>query len=140
MPKNKKPRGGRAAANFEPRYGAKKTSFHDRHRPTGGRDTARDERPAREDRDSRVTGGYDRRPGSRSPGHRGYRPEETESGAPKRRWSSQERAGRDEARGIRNRAESGRREAPHRRDDRAGAGRFDDRSERPRYNDRAGAG
>lgn len=140
MPKNKKPRGGRAAANFEPRYGAKKTSFHDRHRPTGGRDTARDERPAREDRDSRATGGYDRRPGSRSPGHRGYRPEETESGAPKRRWSSQERAGRDEARSIRNRAESGRREAPHRRDDRAGAGRFDDRSERPRYNDRAGAG
>ncbi|WP_259614086.1 DEAD/DEAH box helicase [Microbacterium paraoxydans] len=138
MPKNKKPRGGRAAANFEPRYGAKKTSFHDRHRPSGGRDAARDERPARDDREGRATSGYDRRPGSRSPGHRGYRPDEAESGAPKRRWSSQERAGRDEARSIRNRAESGRREAPHRRDDRTTGGRFEDRSERPRYGDRAG--
>ncbi len=31
VPKNHKPKGGRPAANFEPRY-AKKTSFHDRHR------------------------------------------------------------------------------------------------------------
>ncbi|MBN6190995.1 DEAD/DEAH box helicase [Aneurinibacillus sp. BA2021] len=142
MPKNKKPKGGRAAANFEPRYGAKKTSFHERHRGAPARDGARDERGTRADAgDRRSTAGYDRRPGSRSPNHRGYRPEETESGAPKRRWTSQERAGRDEARGIRNRAESGRREAPHRRDDRGGqrptgpgtyrddrgAGRFDDR-------------
>ncbi|MPS76216.1 MAG: ATP-dependent helicase, partial [Microbacterium sp.] len=121
MPKNKKPKGGRAAANFEPRYGAKKTSFHERHRGAPARDGARDERGTRADTgDRRSTAGYDRRPGSRSPNHRGYRPEETESGAPKRRWTSQERAGRDEARGIRNRAESGRREAPHRRDDRGG--------------------
>uniref|UniRef100_UPI0028D872BF DEAD/DEAH box helicase n=1 Tax=uncultured Microbacterium sp. TaxID=191216 RepID=UPI0028D872BF len=83
--------------------------------------------------------GFDRRPGSRSAGHRGYRPAE-EGGAPKQRWSSQERAGRDEARGIRNRAESGRREAPHNRDDRPrydrpSAGfdraRRDDRGQRP---------
>ncbi|MBS0022945.1 DEAD/DEAH box helicase [Microbacterium paraoxydans] len=143
MPKNKKPRGGRAAANFEPRYGAKKTSFHERHRTAPARDGARDERSTRADAgDRRSTAGYDRRPGSRSPGHRGYRPEEAESGAPKRRWTSQERAGRDEARGIRNRAESGRREAPHHRDDRGaqrptGPGTY--RDDRPRRDDR-GAG
>lgn len=133
MPKNKKPRGGRPAANFEPRYGANKTSFHDRN--SGGRDGARDTRDSRDARGGRAdagerrtpAAGFDRRPGSRSANHRGYRPAE-EGGAPKQRWSSQERAGRDEARGIRNRAESGRREAPHNRDD------------RPRYNDRSSAG
>ncbi|WP_144876409.1 DEAD/DEAH box helicase [Microbacterium sp. 1.5R] len=142
MPKNKKPRGGRPAANFEPRYGAKKTSFHDRH--AGGRDGARDTRDGRDTRDARggrtdagerrpAAAGYDRRPGSRSPGHRGYRAAE-EGGAPKQRWGAQERAGRDEARSIRNRAESGRREAPLRRDENP---RFGERSERPRYgNDR----
>ncbi|WP_067196675.1 DEAD/DEAH box helicase [Microbacterium sp. XT11] len=150
MPKNKKPRGGRPAANFEPRYGAKKTSFHDRHHGAGARpsrDGGRDERGGRTDAADRRTAsaGYDRRPGSRSPGHRGYRPEpesgapkrrwtEPESGAPKRRWTEQERAGRGEARNIRNRAESGRREAPHRRDDQ---GRAD---ERPRYGERPAAG
>ncbi|MFB4349405.1 DEAD/DEAH box helicase [Microbacterium sp. CR_7] len=146
MPKNKKPRGGRPAANFEPRYGAKKTSFHDRH--AGGRDGARDTRDgARDTRGGRAdagerrpaAAGFDRRPGSRSPGHRGYRAAD-EGGAPKQRWSAQERAGRDEARSIRNRAESGRREAPHRRDDRerprSDERRFDDR---PRFDDRAGA-
>ncbi|WP_407361369.1 DEAD/DEAH box helicase [Microbacterium sp. LBN7] len=153
MPKNKKPRGGRPSANFEPRYGAKKTSFHDRH--AGGRDAARDgarpERGGRADAGERRTapaaGGYDRRPGSRSAGHRGYRPAEAESGAPKQRWNAQERAGRDEARSIRNRAESGRREAPHHRsddrrptgpgtyrDDRGGQ-RFD-RDDRARRDDR----
>ena len=142
MPKNHKPKGGRPAANFEPRY-AKKTSFHDRHnqgRPSrdgesgrGGYD--RDARPARDDR--RV----DSRPGSRSPNHRGYRPEPAAGErAPKQRWSAQERAGRDESRAIRNRAESGRIDAPHRRDDRP---RFDRderprRDDRPRYDDRAG--
>ncbi|WP_164234221.1 DEAD/DEAH box helicase [Microbacterium hydrocarbonoxydans] len=133
MPKNKKPRGGRPSANFEPRYGAKKTSFHDRHRPAGARDGARDERGGRADAGERrpATAGYDRRPGSRSPGHRGYRAAEAESGAPKQRWSAQERAGRDEARSIRNRAESGRREAPHHRDERGGQ-RFE-RAERPRF-------
>lgn len=140
MPKNKKPRGGRPAANFEPRYGAKKTSFHDRH--AGAREGARPERggfraDAGERRSAPAAGGYDRRPGSRSAGHRGYRPAEAETGAPKQRWSAQERAGRDEARSIRNRAESGRREAPHHRDERP---RFDERSERPRYNDRPTAG
>jgi len=158
MPKNKKPRGGRPSANFEPRYGAKKTSFHDRHHGAGsrdgGRDGGRDERGGRADAAERRTAsaGYDRRPGSRSPGHRGYRAE-TEGAEPKQRWTAQERAGRDEARSIRNRAESGRREAPHHReegrpqgrtfdrggqrferDDRAGGRRFDDR---PRRDDRS---
>ncbi|MFK3676871.1 DEAD/DEAH box helicase [Microbacterium sp. NPDC090218] len=141
MPKNKKPRGGRPSANFEPRYGAKKTSFHDRHHAAPARDGARDERGGRADagdrRSAPAAGGYDRRPGSRSAGHRGYRPAEAESGAPKQRWGASERAGRDEARGIRNRAESGRRETPHHRDERP---RFDERSERPRYNDRPSSG
>jgi superfamily II DNA/RNA helicase len=136
VPKNKKPQGGRAARNFEPRYGAKKTSFHDRHHGAPARDGARDERGGRADagdrRSAPAAGGYDRRPGSRSAGHRGYRPAEAETGAPKQRWSASERAGRDEARSIRNRAESGRREAPHNRDERP---RYD-RDERPRYNDR----
>lgn len=126
MPKSKKPQGGRPARNFEPRYGANKTSFHDRHHGAPSRDGARDERGGRAD------AGYDRRPGSRSASHRGYRPAEAETGAPKQRWNAQERAGRDEARGIRNRAESGRREAPHHRSD--------DRTERPRYNDRPSTG
>ena len=141
MPKNKKPQGGRAARNFEPRYGANKTSFHDRHHGAGARDGGRDERAGRSDagdrRSAPAAGGYDRRPGSRSAGHRGYRPAEAESGAPKQRWGAQERAGRDEARSIRNRAESGRRETPHRRDERS---RFEGGSERPRYNDRPSAG
>lgn len=151
MPKNKKPRGGRPAANFEPRYGAKKTSFHDRHTGGAARDGARPERGGRADagerRSAPAAGGYDRRPGSRSAGHRGYRPAEAETGAPKQRWNAQERAGRDEARGIRNRAESGRREAPHHRGDERrptgpgtyrderGGQRFD-RDERPRRDDR----
>ncbi|MFT4158233.1 MAG: DEAD/DEAH box helicase, partial [Microbacterium sp.] len=66
----------------------------------GGRADAADRRTA--------SAGYDRRPGSRSPGHRGYRPAEADGAAPKQRWTAQERAGRDEARSIRNRAESGR--------------------------------
>ncbi|SDO39634.1 Superfamily II DNA and RNA helicase [Microbacterium sp. ru370.1] len=98
MPKNKKPAGGRAAKNFEPRYGAK-TSFQDRKRRPGA------EGPAK--------------PGSKSPNHRGYRPE-TEAAPDKRRWSASDRAGRDEARGIRQSA----------RDDRSP--RSFDRDERPR--------
>src|SRR5690349_11583832 len=82
MPKNKKPAGGRAAKNFEPRYGAK-TSFQDRKRRPGESSAGKT--------------------GSRSEGHRGYRAEQTDA-APKRRWSAQERAGRDEARGIRSQA------------------------------------
>ncbi|MET0859642.1 MAG: DEAD/DEAH box helicase [Microbacterium sp.] len=46
------------------------------------------------------------KPGSKSPGHRGYRPtEETTTGAPKTRWTATQRAGRDEARGIRSHSE-----------------------------------
>ncbi|WP_367640404.1 DEAD/DEAH box helicase [Microbacterium sp. SYP-A9085] len=74
-PKSKKPAGGRPARNFDPRYAAK---------------TKR--RPG----DSSAG-----KPGSRSPHHRGYRPDETEAPARKSRWSAQERAGRDEARAIR---------------------------------------
>ncbi|MFF0911954.1 DEAD/DEAH box helicase [Microbacterium enclense] len=105
MPKNKKPAGGRAAKNFEPRYGAK-TSFQDRKRRPGG------EAPEK--------------PGSKSPNHRGYRPE-AESAPDKRRWNASDRAGRDEARSIRTSA----------RDDRFGrsdrdatAGRRDERPAR----------
>jgi len=81
MPKSKKPAGGRPAKNFEPRYGEKKTPFHDRTRTGSGQ-----------------------KPGSKSPSHRGYRPAEEGSaatGAPKTRWTATQRAGRDEARGIR---------------------------------------
>ena len=142
MPKNGKPKGGRPSRNFEPRY-AKKTAFHDRH--AGGRPARDDDRrtDAGERRPFSSDARADRRPGSISPKHRGYRAAETDA-APKRRWSDAERAGRDEARSIRNRAESGRREAPHHRndrDDRGGRGfdrgerRFD---ERPRRDDRAG--
>ena len=138
MPKNRKPKGGRPSRNFEPRY-AKKTPFHDRHgyRP-GGDPSARsrhadpaEPREARERREGRGASA-DRRPGSRSPGHRGYRPADADAPAPKRRWTAQERAGRDEARAIRNRAESGRPDAPRRRTDR-------DRDEqaRPFRDDRA---
>ncbi|MFD5224330.1 DEAD/DEAH box helicase [Microbacterium sp. NPDC058342] len=163
MPKNGKPKGGRPSRNFEPRY-AKKTSFHDRH--AGGRPSRDDDRrtDAGERRayssDARTA---DRRPGSISPKHRGYRPAEGGAAGQKRRWTDSERAGRDEARAIRNRAESGRRESPHhrgerderpRRDDRPGGFRRDDRGgfarddrgsrgyerrdDRPRRDDRAG--
>lgn len=93
MPKSKKPAGGRPAKNFEPRYGEKKTSFHDRAR-TGAQ-----------------------KPGSKSPNHRGYRPVEeaapsgsgaSKSGGPKTRWTATQRAGRDEARGIRTHAQGDR--------------------------------
>jgi superfamily II DNA/RNA helicase len=91
MPKNKKPAGGRAAKNFEPRYGAK-PAFQDRRRRTD------DDRGAA-------------KPGSKSPNHRGYRPAEATEASPKRRWTAQERAGRDEARGIRASASGSRTQA-----------------------------
>ena len=83
MPKSKKPAGGRQAKNFEPRFGEKKTSFHDRTRAGAGQ-----------------------KPGSKSPNHRGYRAAEegAATGAPKTRWTATQRAGRDEARGIRTHA------------------------------------
>jgi superfamily II DNA/RNA helicase len=77
MPKNKKPAGGRPAKNFDPSY-AKGGS-------KGG--------PAR---------AGSSKPGSRSEGHRGYRPEPTD--APRKvRWSADERvaAGRTPHRGDR---------------------------------------
>ncbi|KZE89566.1 DEAD/DEAH box helicase [Microbacterium sp. TNHR37B] len=104
MPKNKKPAGGRAQ-NFEPRYG-KKTSFQDAKRRPG--------------QSSAGTAG------SKSPSHRGYRAADAEAPARKSRWSAQERAGRDEARGIRTHARG---ERPAHRDDRP-ARSFDDRPRR----------
>ncbi|WP_243232081.1 DEAD/DEAH box helicase [Microbacterium sp. CIAB417] len=109
MPKNKKPAGGRPAKNFEPRYGAK-TSFQDRKR-----------RPGESSAGSA---------GSKSPGHRGYR-EETAESAPKRRWTSAERAGRDEARGIREgRPARSFDDRPARREGDRPARSFDDRPRR----------
>ena len=91
MPKSKKPAGGRP--NYEPRYGEKKTSFQDRkHRPADG--ASRGAAPAKA--------------GSRSAGHRGHRPAEQDAAASKGRWTAQERAGRDEARGIRTHAQGDR--------------------------------
>ncbi|WP_294943104.1 DEAD/DEAH box helicase [uncultured Microbacterium sp.] len=126
MPKSKKPAGGRAQ-NFEPRYGAK-TSYQDAKRRPGQSSAGK--------------------PGSKSPSHRGYRPAEAAASgaAPKQRWSAQERAGRDEARGIRSRANGDR----PRRDDRP-ARSFDDRprrddrparsfDDRPRRDERGGYG
>ncbi len=92
MPKNKKPAGGRPARNFEPRRGAK-TSYIDRQRGRGGRPGSS------EGSDASPQRGGAHGQGSRSPKHRGYRPEAEE--APKKRWTAQEKAGRDEARGIR---------------------------------------
>ncbi|MFG6503499.1 DEAD/DEAH box helicase [Microbacterium sp. P05] len=84
MPKNKKPAGGRPAKNFEPRYGDK-PAYQDRKR-----------RP-----DEAGSSWSASKPGSKSPSHRGHRPAEATDAAPKRRWTAQERAGRDASRGIR---------------------------------------
>ncbi|WP_295829261.1 DEAD/DEAH box helicase [uncultured Microbacterium sp.] len=108
MPKNKKPAGGRAAKNFEPRYGAK-TSFQDRKRRPGA------EGPAK--------------PGSKSPNHRGYRPE-AEAAPDKGRWNAADRAGRAEARSIRSSARDDRPARSFDRNDRPA--RSFDRDERPR--------
>ena len=116
MPKSKKPAGGRPAKNFEPRYGAK-TSFQDRKRRPGESSAGQT--------------------GSKSPSHRGYRAEETDT-APKRRWTAQEKAGREAAHGIRTHAGSDR--SRNDRNDRP-ARSYDDRPARsydnrpPRSND-----
>ena len=81
MPKNKKPAGGRAQ-NFEPRYGAKKTSYHDR--------SVGETKRTRPGQASAGTAG------SKSPKHRGYRPADEQAPEKKQRWTAQERAGRDE--------------------------------------------
>jgi superfamily II DNA/RNA helicase len=110
MPKSKKPAGGRPAKNFEPRYGAK-TSYQDRkHRPA---DAAA-------------------RPGSKSPNHRGYRPPADETPDAKRRWTAQEKAGREQARTIRS---HGRDDRPARSYDDRPARSYDDRPRRS-YDDR----
>ncbi|PKI91245.1 RNA helicase [Actinomycetales bacterium SN12] len=144
MPKNGKPKGGRPARNFEPRYAKSGPSFHERH--SGGRPSRDGDRrtDAGEHRSFSSDARADRRPGSVSPKHRGYRPADAEGSAPKGRWSDTQRAGRDEARSIRNRAESGRREAPHHRgerDDRRDGRGFDrndrfGRDARPARDDR----
>ncbi|MBW9109760.1 DEAD/DEAH box helicase [Microbacterium ureisolvens] len=108
MPKNKKPGGGRAAKNFDPRYNPK-------YRAAG---EARDGQDAKR-RPGESSAG---KPGSRSAGHRGHRPQSTDAAAPKRRWTEQERAGRDEARAIRT----------HSRDDRGRPGRERDDRRDPR--------
>jgi len=116
MPKNKKPKGGRPAANFDPSY-AKGGKSGRKHGAAG------------------AQGRTSQKAGSRSPGHRGYRPEEE---APaKQRWTRDERVA------------SGR--TPHRADregragtsagrgaERSGASRDhrDDRAPRREYGDR----
>ena len=111
MPKNKKPAGGRPAKNFDPSYA--------RGGSKGG--------PARSGSS---------KPGSRSAGHRGYRPEEAE--APRKaRWSSDERvaSGRSPHRAVReSRDDRAPREA--RNEGERGARRFDRDDRAPRSYDR----
>ncbi|WP_082590514.1 DEAD/DEAH box helicase [Agromyces sp. Soil535] len=112
MPKNKKPAaGGRPAKNFDPSY-AKGGS-------KGG--------PARSGSS---------KPGSRSAGHRGYRPEEADASR-KARWSSEERvaSGRSPHRAVR---ESRDDRAPResRSEGERGARRFDRDDRAPRSYDR----
>jgi superfamily II DNA/RNA helicase len=116
MPKNKKPAGGRPAKNFEPRRG-EKTPYQDRKRQ-GAPTEARSQKP-----------------GSRSAGHRGFRGTTEETGAPKARWTSAQRAGREEARGIRTHARDERparsfEERPARTYGERPARSFDDRPKR----------
>ena len=104
MPKNKRPAGGRPAKNFDPRRG-EKTPYQDRKRQGAG------------------TEAHSQKPGSRSAGHRGFRAPTSseESGAPKARWTSAQRAGREEARGVRTHAHGGR--PPRSLDERPAHGR-----------------
>ncbi|WP_203581007.1 DEAD/DEAH box helicase [Microbacterium hibisci] len=145
MPKNKKPGGGRAAKNFDPRYNPKYRSASE------GRESADGKRRPGESSTGKV--------GSRSPGHRGYRADaeggpgaaagrpgshgagrsgDAGGGAGKRRWTEQERAGRDEARAIRThardtRGRAGGSAAGERRDEHFQGGRVDSA---PRRDDR----
>ncbi|WP_074401090.1 DEAD/DEAH box helicase [Agromyces aureus] len=129
MPKNKKPAGGRPAKNFDPSYAS------------GGKG-----RPAR-------AGGT--KPGSRSAGHRGHRPEEVDAPRAKDRWSRDERvstgrtphradrdaggrAPREDDRGARRSDRDDRAPRSYDRNDRP-ARSFDrnDRNDRPARDDRA---
>ncbi|MGU3643338.1 DEAD/DEAH box helicase [Microbacterium sp. C23T] len=109
MPKNNKPGGGRAAKNFDPRYNPKYRAASE------GRDAQDGKR-----RPGESSSG---KPGSRSAGHRGHRTESTDATPPKRRWTEQERAGRDEARTIRTHSRDDRGRPGRDRDDRRDSGR-----------------
>ncbi|MBX9472271.1 DEAD/DEAH box helicase [Microcella sp.] len=75
-------------------------------------------------------------PGSRSPKHRGYRPEDADAPAKKARWSRDERVDRGHA-PERARPESASRDERAPRDDRYGRPQRDDRAGRPQRDDRA---
>ena len=109
MPKNKKPGGGRAAKNFDPRYNPKYRAASE------GRDAQDGKRRPGESSAGKA--------GSRSVGHRGHRTESTDAAAPKRRWTEQERAGRDESRAIRTHSRDDRGRPGRDRDDRRDPGR-----------------
>ncbi|WP_082462398.1 DEAD/DEAH box helicase [Agromyces sp. Leaf222] len=113
MPKSKKPAGGRPAKNFDPSYAS------------GGKG-----RPAR-------AGGT--KPGSRSAGHRGYRPEEADAPRAKDRWSRDERVatGRSPHRADRDGRDAGDARAPRSFDRNDRPARSNDRDDRaPRSYDR----
>ncbi len=127
MPKSKKPAGGRPAKNFEPRYGEKKTARFLSERSESKGDRARS----------------GQKPGSKSPSHRGYRAaDEAASAAPKTRWTATQRAGRDEARGIRTHSQGDRParsygdDRPARSNDDRRARSYDDRPQRDYGSDR----
>ena len=121
MPKNKKPAGGRPARNFDPSYakGGRKGGPAARHGSTSSK------------------------PGSRSAGHRGYRPEEAEAPR-KERWSRDERVatGRSPHRAVREgRDERAPRESRDvRNDGERGQRRFDRDERSPRSYDRGDRG
>ncbi|MGN6206349.1 DEAD/DEAH box helicase [Humibacter sp.] len=113
MPKNKKPAG---RPNFDPSYGAKKSGGH---KPFGAKPGSK--------------------PGSRSAGHRGYRPDETDA-PKKRRWTADERAARGHAaERPRGASDASRSRDEHSRDTYSRADRGDTtyrRDERPARQDR----
>lgn len=87
----------------------------------------------------RTAGGAARAsaPGSRSPKHRGHRPEDAESPAKKARWSRDERVDRGHA-PERARPETSSRDERAPRDDRYPRAQRDDRAPRAQRDDRAG--
>ncbi|HXH35867.1 MAG TPA: DEAD/DEAH box helicase [Plantibacter sp.] len=119
MPKNNKPAGGRLAKSFDP-----KSKYGENKRPFGSRPGAKS--------------------GSKSEGHRGYRPDD--GAAPqKSRWNADERAERaarfeSAERGDRGPRSNDRNERPAynrgERNDRPAYNRGGDRNERPSYGDR----
>src|SRR5690606_15905963 len=127
MPKNSRPKGGRPSRNFDPRYAGKKQNrFAPKPDARGAGGRGRDADEASGSRTEWAPRGTSHP----SPKHRGYRaPEPAADRGPKRRWTEQERAGRNESRGIRDHA--GRRDERASRDDRGqGRGGFGSRDER----------